>query len=110
MKSATSLTGQPAGMPENSLALVSAWQRLATGQGERADFEVAMSDLAAYAGYNDITPPDAPDSVLRFNEGKRAVFARILFLVELDSASQAALRAAAKEQRDLFERANTNTE
>ena len=72
-----------------------AWAALARGGGSREDFELAIGDLAEQSDYYYIAQPDAtPESLMR-REGRRELFARILYLLDVPKDVMAEWHAAA---------------
>lgn len=81
---------------EAVIRLGEAWRAVIEGRGSREDGELILTDLANESGYF-VAPADVSDQTLREHNGRRAVFARILFLVdisiaELDDARRSTLR------------------
>lgn len=78
------------------LRLTQAYKALFAGAGSREDAEIVLSDLAAHTGFYQVTAPTAADSELRFREGQRWAFARILSHLGTSEAEHAAIEAAAR--------------
>lgn len=83
--------------PEADARLSKAWETILAGNGGREDGELVFSDLAYESGYFYVAPDGTSDAELREREGKRKVFARILFLLDvpmtkLDDMRRASLR------------------
>lgn len=107
MKTTADLFKQSAGRRGGveALRLREAWQAIAQGRGGQLDWELAFGDLAETSEYYYIAPPDAtPEQILR-REGKRELFARILYLLNVPRSKVEEWQRAA-----LTELAITSTE
>lgn len=62
----------------------------------REDVEIVLADLAAFSGFYRVTPPEAGD--LAYNEGKRAVYARIFSLLRMTDEEIRGLEEAARHE------------
>lgn len=72
-----------------------AWQALSEGRGGQEDWDLAFGDLAEQSGYYFIAPEGCSNEELQRREGARALFARILFLIDVPVAQLKVWRAAA---------------
>jgi hypothetical protein len=75
-----------------------AYRRVFNGNPSRADQQLVLADIAAKAGWNTITPPSVASDELRFNEGKRAVFANIFAHISLAPADVQAFENAVRHE------------
>lgn len=87
--------------PELSLALHEAWKALQGGHGGADDFELVLNDLAEFTEYYFVAPPGTSGDVLVRREGARAVFARILFLLDVPMTTLGEWRKAALVELDI---------
>ena len=74
------------------LELADAYRWLA--QQERG--KIIIADLAAFAGFFEVTEAFAPPEIRAFNDGKRAAFGRLFHFVNLNDEDRASLAAAAR--------------
>lgn len=81
--------------PELDIALNEAWRALSQGRGSEADFELVMNDLAEVSEYYYVAPTGTSGEDLIRREGARAIFARILFLLDVPVSKLAEWRKAA---------------
>ncbi len=78
---------------------VQAYRAVFGGHGSKEETELVLADLANFSGFYQVTTPaDGPEAV-RYSEGQRSVFARILRFMRMSSAELAALEAAARAER-----------
>lgn len=78
--------------------LATSWKALAEGRSVNKEHAEAMlADLAAFCEFNEAAAGPSSAEALNYREGKRAVFARILFLTEIQGATLARIRRAAIE-------------
>ena len=78
--------------------LSSAWNAISKGEGSAEDFDLVLSDLAETSEYFYIAMPGAEADELLRREGKREVFARILFLLDRPGSFMQELRRAALDE------------
>ena len=78
--------------------LSSAWTALSKGDGSAEDFELAFTDLAEQSEYFFIAAPGAEADELLRREGKRELFARILYLLDRPGSFMTELRRAALDE------------
>lgn len=76
-----------------------AYAALFDGRGSKEDADLVFVDLAKFSGYLNTTPPTATDSELRYYEGQRSLFGRIMmFLNPAPTFLHALARTVAEEQ------------
>lgn len=77
-----------------------AYQALFEGRGSKEDADIVFVDLGKYSGYLNTTAPTVSDAELRYYEGQRSVFGRIMMFLDpsLTFVHQLA-RAVAEEQQ-----------
>jgi len=73
--------------------LIAAYRNIFNG-GEDAD--LVIKDLASWSGFYQVTPPEMPNDQVKFAEGGRRVFARILASLRMTDAEIRALEEAAR--------------
>ncbi len=88
---------------QRELRLTEAYRNVFGGSPTREDQELVLVDLAKYAGWSMVTPPDVPDSVLRQNEGKRELFLRIRSFLNLNDSDVLAIENAARREAVMSE-------
>lgn len=82
---------------ERELRLAAAYRRVFKhGGASDTDRELVLADLAYQSGFSMITPATEPTAVLRQNEGKRELFARIRGFLNLEPANIEELENAAR--------------
>lgn len=89
------------GLPKGQRRGSKAAQRLVASYHEvfrtgREEAEIVLADLADFSGFYKVTPPGAGD--LSFNEGKRAVFARIFSFLRMTDEEIRGLETAARHE------------
>lgn len=81
---------------ERIVYLGTCWEAFIQGRGvTKDDAEAMMADLATESGYYTAADIGTPDSHLRYREGARSIFARILLLSGVTRAAQERMRRAA---------------
>lgn len=85
--------------------LASGWHAIMNGKGSKEDAELVMADLGEASGYFAISPVGTDGPTLAYNEGCRAVFARILYLLDAPTSYMTELRRASNDEMQI-----TNTE
>lgn len=84
--------------PDVTPDIIDGWKALAAGRGvSKHTAEAMLADLAAFTRFYEAVSPDTPTEVLRDLNGRRAVFARILLLLDVPPAVADALRQASRE-------------
>ena len=78
--------------------LTAAYRGTFSGNGTKEDVEIVLADLAAESGYYGVSPADLPADQLKFVEGGRRVFARILASMRMTDAELGALEEAARSE------------
>lgn len=63
--------------------IVAAYQAFAEGRAGKKDADLIIQDLAMYSGYFHVTSQGTPEGELKYAEGARSVFARIMFMLNL---------------------------
>lgn len=91
--------------PSQETRLREAWIALREGRGSREDADLAFGDLAEFSGYYAVADPFNSASVgpataeqLWYSEGRRSVFARICFLLDITDDELTALQRLAREE------------
>ena len=91
---------QPSGRPKKAATaqqrLVDAYRKVFTGHGSKEDAEIVLSDLGVHTGFYQVMPADVTAEQLRFREGQRDAFARILSCLRMSEAELLALEEAAR--------------
>lgn len=75
-----------------------AYAKLLGGNPTKQDIELVLVDLAKTSGYYNTTPPEASDAALRYAEGQRSVFARVLQMANPAFSEIDAIRKAVSEE------------
>lgn len=78
--------------------LASAWNAISTGDGSAEDFELALVDLAEQSDFFYIAPGGTSGDELLRREGRREVFARILYLLDKPGSFMTEIRKAALDE------------
>ena len=78
--------------------LSSAWLAISRGEGATEDFELVLADLAEQSEFFFIAAPGAEGDELLRREGKRELFARILYLLDLPGSFMTEIRRAALDE------------
>lgn len=78
--------------------LSSAWNAISKGDGASEDFELVLADLAEQSEFFYIAAPRAEGDELLRREGKRELFARILYLLDLPGSFMTEIRKAALDE------------
>ena len=81
-----------------NLRLVQAYRRLFSGKGDDADAKIVLADLATYSGFYRVFPSEVEDSTLRFTEGRRSVYGRVLRFLRLSEGELEDLEEAARQE------------
>lgn len=81
--------------PTHAHVLANAYRALFAGNPTSGDCEAVVADLAEWSGFYTVTAPQASEAEVRFSEGKRAVFARMLSFVEMDDEAFRRIQDAA---------------
>ncbi len=82
--------------PQSELRLHEAYRAVFTLQKPmKEDLDLVLADLGEFSGYHAVLSPTATDGEMRDHNGRRAVFARILSLIELPLSQLNDLRNAA---------------
>lgn len=84
--------------PKAQNRLREAYAAVVEGNATKEDAGLVLVDLAKASGYYNTTPPDASDGVLRYNEGARSIFARILQMSNPAFSEIDAIRKAVQEE------------
>jgi len=63
--------------------IVSAYHAFAEGRAGKQDADLILQDLAMYSGYFHVTPQSTPEGELKYAEGARSVFARVMYMLNL---------------------------
>lgn len=87
---------------EAEIALVDAYTALVHGQPTPGDVQMVVVDLARFSGYFDVSGESVPAEALRFREGKRAMFERVLMLSNMTNDERMALEGAAREEATVY--------
>lgn len=69
------------------------------GRGSREDADIVYVDLAKHSGYLNTTPPELPAMELKYAEGQRSVFGRIIGFINPAPAGIRALVQAVQEEQ-----------
>lgn len=101
LQTARQLLGKDAGEEEIIDRLTDAWNAFVEGRASREDAEVILTDLASESEFFYIAPPDATGDHLKYREGKRALYGRILFLLDRPTSFMEAVRRAALDELQL---------
>jgi hypothetical protein len=89
---------RPASDSAVDLAIAGAYQRVFTGNPSEEDQNLVLIDLANVSGFYRVTSPAvgaSRDDIL-FNEGQRAVYARIFRFLRMSDAEMISLETAAR--------------
>lgn len=78
------------------LRLTQAYKATFTGHGSQQDAEIVLSDLADVTGFYKVSDGDTSGDKLRFQEGMRFAFARILSHLRMTDTEMAELEKAAR--------------
>lgn len=84
--------------PEAQLTLRNAYIAFRAGHATRQQAELIITDLAKASGYYNTTPASEPDHVLRFYEGQRDLFGRMLRFMNPTMRELEALQKAVAEE------------
>lgn len=96
--------GRKARSLEAKERLVHAYKNVFAGRNpSQEDQQLVLADLANVCSFRRVCPPTVTDAELRFVEGSRAAFGRVLEMIELaptdlEALAQAARREAAADQ------------
>lgn len=72
----------------------SAYQALFDGNGSREDAEIVLTDLMMTSRWNEVLPEGADDAALQRHNGGRAVFGRVVYMMNVSGDVLAALEGA----------------
>lgn len=91
----------------HAVRLAHAYKALFAGNPTSSDCEAIVADLAEWSGFYTVTAPDATDAMVRFSEGKRAVFLRMVSYADMSvdamrRIEQVAFEEAAISQEEGF--------
>lgn len=78
-----------------------AWNAIINGQGSKDDAELILADLGEFSGYFAVTPPGTDGTTLSHNEGRRAVYARIMYLLDIPTSYMTELRRASLDEMQI---------
>lgn len=81
--------------------LTTAWQAIMHGKGSKDDAELVMADLGEFSGYFAVSEPGTDGTTLSHNEGRRAVYARIMYLLDLPASYMSELRRASLDEMQI---------
>lgn len=81
--------------------LSQAWQAIINGHGSKEDAELVLADLGEYSGYFAVTEPGTDGLVLSHNEGRRSVYARIVYLLDAPTSYITELRRASLDEMQI---------
>ena len=76
--------------------LAEAYRALANGNPTSADCERIIADLAEFSGFYTVSGPADADAWVRFREGQRSVFGRMLNFMRLTDTERRDLEVAAR--------------
>lgn len=80
------------------IRLAAAYQRVFTGNPTDDDQSIVLADLADYAGYYRVTPPEGnTNESLWFQEGMRALYGRVFRYLRMSDAEMRGLETASRE-------------
>ena len=85
--------------PKAQLGLREAYMAMfEMGNATQEQRDIVMVDLAKASGYYNTTSPDVSDGALRYAEGQRSIFARILQFMNPPISELTAMRKAVQEE------------
>lgn len=80
--------------------LSEAWLAIREGRCSREDADIALVDLAWYTGYYAVSPRGTTNDELQFDNGMRAAFGRIAYLLDLTMSDTEAFRGAVLDEME----------
>lgn len=83
--------------------LGAAYRAVFTGSPSEEDQQLVLVDLQRASGFNQYLGADVPDTVLRYQEGMRALYGRIFSYLNLAHEDVEALETAARKEAALFD-------
>lgn len=90
------------GTAEVDIELIDAYKHVFKEHGKDAQVDKVLADLAEFSGYYDVLDETLNPSKLNYarHEGRREIFARIMFLLGVSSGYREALRRVAMLQHE----------
>lgn len=84
--------------PKAVRRLHEAYVNFYAGRPSVEDCQLVITDLAKFSGYYNTTSPDASDATVRFSEGQRSVFGRIMILANPSRMTVDQIQQAVEEE------------
>lgn len=83
---------------EGQLRLTQAYRNVFSGNPSRDDQQIVLADLANVSGFQRVFPSEVSTEVLRYSEGKRALYAHIFSFLSLSPSDVSDLEQAARRE------------
>ena len=84
--------------PKKELELVRAYRNTFVGNATKEEAQRVLNDLAEVSNYYKVSPVDLPAEQVKFVEGGRRVFERIVTCLRMSGAELVRLEEAARQQ------------